>query len=230
MRTSCRAAPVPSTELTSTAGLTPWAAKSCTALTRWARLRPRRSSFPAAAAASLEPGRLGCPRSATSYSAGAAAWSRSPEEAPVDPSPAPVDRGGPRALARRPDLALAGADGASATALQPRPHLWTTLPAPAWGRTVRLPCDGGHGPPEAAERNRCRSRAAWASGQGWRRRSWGGWSNESVERGRPAACPTAGAVREAAPSRSSLSCEPAMAPRIPPPGTDDERGVARPSL
>ena len=57
---------------------------------------------------------MGCPRSATSYSAGAAAGSRSPEEAPVDPSPAPVDRGGPRALARRPDLALAGADGASA--------------------------------------------------------------------------------------------------------------------
>ena len=53
---------------------------------------------------------MGCPRSATSYSAGAAAGSRSPEEAPVDPSPAPVDRGGPRALARRPDLALAGAD------------------------------------------------------------------------------------------------------------------------
>ena len=51
---------------------------------------------------------MGCPRSATSYSAGAAAGSRSPEEAPVDPSPAPVDRGGPRALARRPDLALAG--------------------------------------------------------------------------------------------------------------------------
>ena len=57
---------------------------------------------------------MGCPRSATSYSAGAAAGSRSPEEALVDPSPAPVDRGGPRSLARRPDLALAGADGASA--------------------------------------------------------------------------------------------------------------------
>ena len=41
VRTSRQAAPVPSTELTSTASLTPWAAKSCTALT----------------SASLEPGR-----------------------------------------------------------------------------------------------------------------------------------------------------------------------------
>ena len=47
-----------------------------------------------------------------------------------------------------------------------------------WGRTVRPPCDGGHGP-EAAARNRCRSRAAWTSGRGWRRRSWGGWSSQA---------------------------------------------------
>ena len=34
---------------------------------------------------------------------------------------------------------IQGADGASATALQPPPHLLTTLPAPAGGGTVRLP-------------------------------------------------------------------------------------------
>ena len=63
---------------------------------------------------------MGCPRSATSCSVGAAAASRSPEEAPVDPSPAPVDRGGPRA-----------------------PH-----GVPTWlsrGRTARLPRYAGHG-------------------------------------------------------------------------------------
>ena len=59
-----------------------------------------------------------------------------------------------------------------------------------WGRTARPPCDGGHGP-EAAARNRCRSRAAWASGLGWRRRSWGGWSSQASNAGRPSACPTA---------------------------------------
>ena len=63
---------------------------------------------------------MGCPRSATSCSAGAAAASRSPEEAPVDPSPAPVDRRRSADAARRPDVALAGADGASATPLRPR--------------------------------------------------------------------------------------------------------------
>ena len=40
---------------------------------------------------------MGCPRSATSCSAGSAAASRSPEEAPVDPSPAPVGRRPPAA-------------------------------------------------------------------------------------------------------------------------------------
>ena len=55
----------------------------------------------------------------------------------IDPSPAPVDRGGLRA---RPDLALAGADGASATALQPPPHLLTTLPAPAGGGSLTRTC------------------------------------------------------------------------------------------
>ena len=58
-------------------------------------------------------------------------------------------RGGGRCQAARP-----GADGASARRRRPRP-------------------------PEAAARNRCHSRAAWASGQGWRRRSWGGWSSHA---------------------------------------------------
>ena len=83
---------------------------------------------------------MGCPRSATSRSAGAAAASRSPEEAPVDPSPAPVDRGGPRA-----------------------PH-----GVPTWlsrGRTARLPWHGGHGRRRRRRGDGCRSWATWASGQ-----------------------------------------------------------------
>ena len=41
----------------------------------------------------------------------------------------------------RPDLALEGADGASAMALQPPPHLLTTLPAPAGGGRCVCPAD-----------------------------------------------------------------------------------------
>ena len=41
------------------------------------------------------------------------------------------------------DAELAGADGASATALQPPPHLLTTLPAPAGGGRCRPPRRSG---------------------------------------------------------------------------------------
>ena len=58
------------------------------------------------------------------------------------------------------------------------------------GRTARPPCDGGHGP-EAAARNRCGSRVAWASGQGLAEAVVGRLVEPGVERGRPSACPTA---------------------------------------
>ena len=102
------------------------------------------------------------------------------------------------------------------------------------GRTVRLPCDGGHGPPEAAARNRCRSRAAWASGQGWRRRSWGGWSNEAsnaaarqrVRRAKPAAARPTAFSTVLRPARAAMTCRPRawdgqrVAPFFPPAGAE----------
>ena len=51
----------------------------------------------------------------------------------------------PRPPRRSGPLALRGGDGASTTALQPPPLLLTTLPAPARGRTVRLPRRAGAG-------------------------------------------------------------------------------------
>ena len=54
-------------------------------------------------------------------------------------------RGHRKVAARRQVLALAGADGASATALQSPSHVLTTLPAPAGGGRRVLPRRSGHG-------------------------------------------------------------------------------------
>ena len=102
-----------------------------------------------------------------------------------------------------------GADGASAMRRRPRP-------------------------PEAAAWNRCRSRAAGASGQDRWRRSWGGWSSQASNRGRPSACPTAkpAAARPTAFStvlrlaRAAMTCRPRpwdgqrVAPVVPPAGAE----------
>ena len=56
----------------------------------------------------------------------------------------------PRSVDRRPRPDLAGADGASPTALQPPPHLLTTLPAPAGADGASAPSPtslGCGGPP-----------------------------------------------------------------------------------
>ena len=102
-----------------------------------------------------------------------------------------------------------GADGASAMRRRPRP-------------------------PEAAARNRCRSRAAWASGQDRRRRSWGGWSSQASNAAARQACPTAkpAAARPTAFStvlrlaRAAMTCRPRLwdgqrvAPVVPPAGAE----------
>ena len=108
---------------------------------------------------------MGCPRSATSCSAGAAAGeSESGRSAGGSLTP-PVDRGGPRALARRPDLALAGADGASAMRRRPRAGGGGAEPVPLEGGLDERP-----GLAEAVV---------------------GRLVEPSVERGRPSARPTA---------------------------------------
>ena len=61
-------------------------------------------------------------------------------------------------------VTLAGADGASATALQPPPHLLTTLPAPAGGGRCGSHGPAGHGRRRAATRNRNRRAATARSG------------------------------------------------------------------
>ena len=94
-----------------------------------------------------------------------------------------------------------------------------------WGRTVRPPCDGGHGP-EAA-RNRCRSRAAWASGQGLAEAVVGRLVEPGVERGRPSACPTAKPAAARPTACRAMTCRPRpwdgqrVAPVVPPAGTVD---------
>ena len=107
-----------------------------------------------------------------------------------------------------------GADGASAMRRRPRA--------------------GGHGP-EAAARNRCRSRAAWTSGRGWRRRSWGGWSSQAsnaaarqrVRRPSPRPRDRPRSRRCSRPARAAMTCRPRpwdgqrVAPVVPPAGTVD---------
>ena len=106
-----------------------------------------------------------------------------------------------------------------------------------WGRTVRPPCDGGHGPAATGRRrrNRCRSRAAWTSGRGWRRRSWGGWSSQAsnaaarqrVRRPSPRPRDRPRSRRCSRPARAAMTCRPRpwdgqrVAPVVPPAGTVD---------
>ena len=137
----------------------------------------------------------------------------------------------------------APAGGRGRTARLPRRAPATSAPVDhasrtGWGRTVRPPCDSGHGP-EAAARNRCRSRAAWASGQGWRRRSWGGWSSQAsnaaarqrVRRPSPRPRDRPRSRRCSRPARAAMTCRPRpwdgqrVAPVVPPAGTVD-RGMA----
>ena len=117
-------------------------------------------------------------------------------------------RRGASASAPWPPAAAAGADGASATALQPPRHLLTTLPAPAGdGRcgchgTAATAAGGGGAMPlegDLGERLGRSPRTSvpaprpWRANvllvrgeaqRGWRRRLWGGWSSQASTRPR----------------------------------------------
>ena len=115
------------------------------------------------------------------------------------------------------DAELAGADGASATALQPPPHLLTTLPAPAGGGRRGCHGHGGHGRrtvrrgaargrPGASGQaghpeRRCLSPRPWrANVPGWRRR-FGAAGRARRRRGRGVAAASDGQARGRAAER-----------------------------